>query len=501
MILCRNRNNKENSCIELFFNNGYSFLLDFYQSDSLKVAKAFQKVGYPNADIIQKGSASTLFSTLPLKNQWENGLLSNFAYLLLLNVFSGHSFHDPALEFLMPQLPIHNNTLGNVSNLSSSVTADYYITPSDERDYQFLYNLRTFLESDSVSKYLDNYIDNVFGYKMSLNNTPFSQLFKKKHSERHLYSPQSTNGIKISRAFSVKTKLLYANYSNHKDSSYLVASVTTTGLIKLIKIDTLPTLKTEIINTINSSGSFNTSNNNDIFACVSFSGYLKKLLIYNIKKCQMTIFAGDKNERVFFSSDTNIMACSDTGLIYCPNMCSIATYSFLTGRKKIIWNADSKITNLAVSPQFKMFAFSTIQNDLSVHSLNTGCEVNKIKLNSKIEHILITEQWGFILAFTRQNVYLFSVNGVQITSSPFNDTVVTAFTFSTISGFDYIVYQNSKKQIIIFEAFYPTMNLLTIDSTNTLKCAIFDIYTASIILIYSNGLVKLLPIETIISKK
>ncbi|OHS96683.1 hypothetical protein TRFO_09846 [Tritrichomonas foetus] len=496
MILSRRRNGKE-CMLEFFMLTGTSFLLDFSPSDTTNIVKSLQKLSFPNLTTFQKGSSSSLFNTQPTKPLWESGQISNFEYILLLNVFSGHSYHDKALEPVMPKL-VENDDITKVINIaqgSTSVPVSYYLLPEQEndqgkkgkRDYEFLYKLRKMLESDSTSMKICTYIDSTFGYKLP-GSTPFSQVLKKKQQPKHRYVPQR---IKDSKFIRLKTKVLYglfANPSKTEGATYQLSVISNDGLYKFIKVETIPTLKIEALAIIKYEPNDRTV----------YSGFNKKTFVYNRKKAILTTFNETKKEdEYYFFSETEFLACCEYNYIYCPNMCSIASRSTLNGQTRILWNSDNRIVHLAASSQFKMFAFATIQNDVSIHSINTGCEVSRVNIEHEIDYLLITPRWGFVIAMTKPEVVVLGTNGEIIKKVPFNDTCIHAYSFVPISGFDYIVYQNDKMQVFMFEAFYPDQKKLLIETNEIMKTILYDIHTSSLLVLFANGLIQMLPLNSI----
>lgn len=110
-ILQRNRFNR-NSSIEIFTTKGYSLLLDFHPLTNQQIIQSLIK-NIPNI-FVQILSFSDHFNTTKFTESWVNGYLSNFKYLIHLNIYSGRSFNDENLYPIMPWI------VNNISDYKSS---------------------------------------------------------------------------------------------------------------------------------------------------------------------------------------------------------------------------------------------------------------------------------------------------------------------------------------------------------------------------------------------
>lgn len=127
MILTRKRNNqlKIDTVIEIFTVDGRSFLLDFLTVENSVIIQAFLEVPLPSIEFIQKSASSvfTAFEISQLSNKWSNGFISNFDYIMKLNILSGRSFNDSALYPIFPSILASFDTSLLIKDLTSGQSA------------------------------------------------------------------------------------------------------------------------------------------------------------------------------------------------------------------------------------------------------------------------------------------------------------------------------------------------------------------------------------------
>ncbi|KAK8894389.1 hypothetical protein M9Y10_022824 [Tritrichomonas musculus] len=90
--------------LEIFLKNGPSYLIIFSKGNKnvFEILKMISSLrGWSNT-LIQTVPHKKFFKQLGIKEKWENGLMSNFEYLLALNSYSGRSFNDPSMYPVFP---------------------------------------------------------------------------------------------------------------------------------------------------------------------------------------------------------------------------------------------------------------------------------------------------------------------------------------------------------------------------------------------------------------
>jgi hypothetical protein len=106
------------NAIEIHFTSGYSVLLNGVEGLADMIANSNEKQG--NRMEIQITTGNIFFQSLGYINTWICGKMSNFEYLIRLNMVAGRSFHDishypifPCVlaDFVSPRLDLENKTV------------------------------------------------------------------------------------------------------------------------------------------------------------------------------------------------------------------------------------------------------------------------------------------------------------------------------------------------------------------------------------------------------
>jgi len=98
MVLMRRRF-QHATAIEIFMVNGRSFLINFPHYLSIDIIK---RMNLPDHVRVQKHDWSSYFQTLSIHQQWIQEQISNFEYLMQVNIYGGRSFNDASQYPLFP---------------------------------------------------------------------------------------------------------------------------------------------------------------------------------------------------------------------------------------------------------------------------------------------------------------------------------------------------------------------------------------------------------------
>ena len=90
------------TAIEIFCYNGKAYFINFFDVNSLAILNLFRKVSLPKIQLLQLKPFRSYFETLTVTNKWVSGRISNFEYLMSLNLLSGRSFNDPSQYPIFP---------------------------------------------------------------------------------------------------------------------------------------------------------------------------------------------------------------------------------------------------------------------------------------------------------------------------------------------------------------------------------------------------------------
>ena len=97
-VLLRNRLHRPNS-LEFITKDGKSYLIDFTPNMLSTVLTLLMKFPIQK---LQTVSQQNFFANHQFTKKWVNGEISNFEYLMKLNLFSGRTFHDASLYPIFP---------------------------------------------------------------------------------------------------------------------------------------------------------------------------------------------------------------------------------------------------------------------------------------------------------------------------------------------------------------------------------------------------------------
>ena len=91
------------TAIEIFTTSGNSFFINFYEVNSLPILKSFTYLNLPHLQLFQNnGNFSVFFNNLQITKKWIYRKITNFEYLMFLNILSGRSFNDSSQYPIMP---------------------------------------------------------------------------------------------------------------------------------------------------------------------------------------------------------------------------------------------------------------------------------------------------------------------------------------------------------------------------------------------------------------
>ncbi|EAY11851.1 Beige/BEACH domain containing protein [Trichomonas vaginalis G3] len=90
------------TAIEIFLENGLTYLINFPGVNSLTILQNFDLVETPKAIFKQKVPFKPFFATTDFTPKWCCGQISNFEYLMELNRSSGRSFNDTSAYPIIP---------------------------------------------------------------------------------------------------------------------------------------------------------------------------------------------------------------------------------------------------------------------------------------------------------------------------------------------------------------------------------------------------------------
>lgn len=184
-IYLRKSFNVPNS-IELFTMSGKSFFVQFTNHKSLSVLKAISNMRLPNIRSLQTAEFFEFFKKKNKTDLWVHNKISNFEYLMHLNVMSGRSFND------LSQYPIFPWIISNYSSES--------IDLCDNNFYRDLAKPIGALNEAKLAKLKDLMKDKNYLYENSLSTaeTVYLNLFRIEPFSEKLNTNLNLNSIQES---------------------------------------------------------------------------------------------------------------------------------------------------------------------------------------------------------------------------------------------------------------------------------------------------------------
>ena len=510
MMFTRNRNNRE-TAIEILTTDGRSILLDFTPLESKDIVQTLAVLPMPNAKIFQRVSSPELLSNLGLTRQWASGLMTNFEYILKLNIISGRSFSDRSMYPFFPSilsnyhdcnqirdfsmLTFHEPHLDGDISLQSLfeqqflVIPEYYYTSCVIKDdavlpnwacskYEFVHKLRKLFETNSVSRLIPLWADKLFGVKKL--GGVHRQLFTAPHPRRRIAScPEiavqhlGIRNIEIDRCVCLQE---------------------TKGELKFVfrlKSGTIMTLNVNVANFMDSTAVVNFKTPS--MGRYTLSSFGDIVAIANRDNEALLVISDNKVVSYRYLADTDFVFCGFQCVIFCPDSTSIAIQTFGGSGVKVLWRLNSKILAMECNWKFKIFAFAGVDNVARVGSCRTGKEINHYDIGSEVLKILITPSMGYILLLTLDSVVLLNIDGEFIKRVPFHERLRNWFVFSDSRGVDFVAIETENYQIGYFEAFYPESPQFFYETQSELKLIAFDSWSESFVIVRRNGKLTLVP--------
>ena len=140
--------------LEFFTNERQSYLIDFLDNDNMNNILGQLKRFLPSK-IIQTVSFRQYFSQQSFTNDWVRGKISNFEYLMLLNIYSGRSFNSPSQYPVFPWIiKDYNSSILDLSNPNSFRDLSLPIGAQDPKTFETLKKKQLALEQAGVDSYL-----------------------------------------------------------------------------------------------------------------------------------------------------------------------------------------------------------------------------------------------------------------------------------------------------------------------------------------------------------
>ena len=484
--------------IEILTSNDKLILIDFAPESSDIVVNGNR----PLSRLLQR-------KTWSIKTEeWQAGRISNFEYLLRLNLASGRSFNDCRMYPIFPA--VTSNIEDDVGSLQlcgverlwafsgpalslddkriKVLAPEYFCVPEVVREgdtlpdwaqngFDLVYGLRKRLESPDTTRKLPSWIDRVWGVKCP-KNIMHSQLFLEQHPHRRAFKIEKPQRP-LSRRIPIQSKLVFACCDGEKLSACSEDGKAHFAEIKIDPITQEIHVKLCLSKQFDIGSYF--SNDPSSLICYSPSGLFIK-----------SINSDGAIHPQPCPSRYEHLAFAKSFMVYCQ---SGSTLRIRRGdTDSCFCYSNARVSCLAVSEDFHVLAYGTMLGELHIVSTTNAREVRTVSLDNEIPtHIVLTQCWGFVVVRAQHHIFVFNVNGMRIRKFAMPNHVIRWTTFSTRSGFDYLAYQDTNAQIYVSEAPLAPPPSPVFKCRNLVSMS-FDETHASLIIVTATKKVKCVPL-------
>ena len=242
-----------------------------------------------------------------------------------------------------------------------------------------------------------------------------------------------------------------------------------------------------------------TSSCNNMFIVVSKNGKINAYDIHSQKKLEVDI-----------DNSFNISSVASDGIwhVFGSENASISLLRELKDHSSIQLYRDA-VNTCAVSQTFNIIACGTREGSLIICSITKGSITKAVNLSNTEndihiipKRIIITKSWGFIVVYCdeivfgtlKHSVNIFTVNGDLIRKSEINIEIDYMSSFTSYSGFDYIIYATKVGHVFFDEAIYLKPAQPIYSCRSGVVSTHFSKDTSTLVIISREGQIHFLPL-------
>ncbi|OHS93239.1 hypothetical protein TRFO_40465 [Tritrichomonas foetus] len=193
-------------------------------------------------------------------------------------------------------------------------------------------------------------------------------------------------------------------------------------------------------------------------------------LASNGQESLLLIYENHSTMREIRAPFGNIRALASSGKYFATVGNDMTTRIFLSDKPDMpIFSNPSyrgETTCAAISQNFNIFVFGSIDGTLQICSLSSGIVQKIVNIEYKPLHVIISENWGFIVAFcekrTKQKrrfeLLLYNINGLYIGSKKVENELMCWETWTDNKGFDWLAFSMKGGKIFTFELYTMEFN-------------------------------------------
>ena len=347
-------------------------------------------------------------------------------------------------------------------------------------NYEFIYKHRKALESDYVSEHLHEWIDLIFGVASRGQNaidvfnvlSPLLYPDVWKNPSVELSDPNLIVTT-LQKSGQMPPQIFDAPHPTRAKSSTPVAvllqdafgksSVVTsvvkgdTKALKFLSLFADGTFATHVVKNGSSVESKSIDPRIDVtkFVVAHASGIsILSDTFYSIVNFKGACKTHDIALNVAFASTdgVNVAYCTRDGDIWFMKGANIET------QRRVCGVYYEKPASMATSTDFDILAIGTFNGSILFYSLSSHVFRFKATISEEMVHrILVTQGWGFVLAYTGKRLHLFSVNGALLKSIDIVTPITAWCTWKSRKGFDYLALADQKGVLYVMEVFEMTL--------------------------------------------
>lgn len=604
-IFRRTRYHK-NTCLEVFTNTGRSYLIDFSPFRAKDVILNNLKIN--NYQAVQFQEPKDFLESSGIKQQWLEGRMSNFEYIMKLNEYSGRSFNDSHMYPIFPWIvddykcddwrnaklrdlskPIAAQRPRRTSDFTSNFT--YFVAPSNptlvnyylkkicpyniiseskmfekyylseeqfssiEESYDlavtnsncweltpeffyapeffegvklpkwanddpqtFVYLHRKILESDEVSKKLNEWIDLIFGValhdkvkatemmnvfapilfsdfesdaEISLDSTLMKigqlpeMLFSSPHPSRFIRSRDSERKQQIIRELP-RNDIRFACILKHDSNSASFLALCDNNSVCSFTIE----FDQEFISPVVLYQNLHILDENPLLCSFQGGFILMDKVQYNF---------------YLITPQTHLSRYYKTGHpLFLASSSDLLSVIYSNGNIGV-WNSDLSYTTkfsisndylvcYSINKHFDIVVGGTVDGILVAHSLSNGSFLFSSQLDENAMKIKITDSWGFIVVETENFLELFNINGKLIKKAKISFTIENWISWKCEKGFDFILIADTKHQLRMSEVFLLNFDESIASIRSPIIKMHFDIESRTLFAITKDQKMRLIPV-------
>lgn len=438
-------------------------------------------------------------------------------------------------EFFYSPEFLKNHNGFDLGTVGGNIVSDVELPIWSKDCYEFIYLHRKALESEHVSKTINNWIDLMWGIKQKspdnlYKKQMYSDIWNDKNNTKDefkkidievtleqigqipyplFFEPHPVRGPKTIDECSIcniddlilfNNHVLVDSFLQQSGKHLHVIALTSNDLFldSILSLDNYENsqIVLGIFNQIDTMKQKTIINNSQIMfyneknSCLFIASIKKEIQSYQIHT-EVLFYVVSKQWIVVAGSDTNIILID----MYSNSTKSIRSYRDVA-------------KCICVNEGFDLFVFGTRDCSLAFCSLNRGDIVRIAKLNgSRPQRVIISKSFGYVIVeATRKEsssivveLLLFSINGEYIKRTLINHRIIAWDTWKNNSGFDYLVTLDEFGEIALREVFFIDQIIMTLPKVNMINSEVINLTVlkeeSAVLIVHSNGKVDISPFQ------